>query len=108
MDQYVLLHSSGWTGTPKVLILMQGPAAAHGAHQILSSLGGAHWFVTSWTRKRVARNFPWVHAGDTHTVSRNPYNDCVPVIPAVWRLRGADADHLRSHGDIQAARYSRF
>ena len=31
MDQYVLLHSSGWTGMPKVLILMQGPEAAHDA-----------------------------------------------------------------------------
>ena len=105
-DPYVVMHSSGSTGTPKILVLKQGSAAAHDASQLFPSLGAAPWFVSSWTGKRVLTNFPWVHAGGAHILSSGIYNDFVPVIPARWPLRGADANHLHMHGNVQAAWYS--
>ncbi|KGO48654.1 hypothetical protein PEX1_053690 [Penicillium expansum] len=38
-DPYVVLHSSGSTGTLKILTLKQGSAAAHDAFQLFPSLG---------------------------------------------------------------------
>lgn len=105
-DPYVVLHSSGSTGTPKILVLKQGSAAAHDAFQLFPSLGAASWFVSNWTGKRVLTNFPWVHAGGAHILSSGIYNDFVPVIPVEWPLRGADANHLHIHGNVQAAWYS--
>ena len=105
-DPYVVLHSSGSTGTPKILVLKQGSAAAHDAFQLFPSSGAAPWFISTWTGKRVVTNFPWVHAGGAHILSSSIYNDFVPVIPAEWPLRRADADYLHTQGNIQAAWYS--
>ena len=107
-DPYVVLHSSGSTGIPKILILRQGSAAAHDAFQLFPILGAASWFASTWTGRRVVTNFPWVHAGGAHILSSCIYNDFVPVIPAEWPLRAADANHLHAHGNVQAAWYSPY
>lgn len=105
-DPYVVLHSSGSTDTPKLLVLKQGSAAAHDAFQLFPSLGAAPWCVSTWTGKRVVTNFPWVHAGGAHILSCGIYNDFIPVIPAAWPLPSADANYLHAHGNVQAAWYS--
>lgn len=57
-DPYIALHSSSSTGTPKIVVLKQGSAAAHDAFQLFPSLGAAPWLVSTLTGKRVLTNFP--------------------------------------------------
>lgn len=105
-DPYVVMHSSGTTGVPKILTLKLGSAAAHDAFQLFPKFGDAPWFVSSWTGKRVVTNFPWVHAGGPHMLSSGIYNDFVPVIPAEWPYRATDANHLHVYGNVSSAWYS--
>lgn len=105
-DPYVVMHSSGTTGVPKILVLKLGSAAAHDAFQLFPSLGDAPWFVSSWKGKRVVTNFPWVHAGGPHMLGSGIYNDFVPVIPAEWPYKAVDADHLHVHANVSSAWYS--
>lgn len=105
-DPYVVMHSSGTTGIPKILVLKLGSAAAHDAFQRFPDFGDNPWFVSSWTGKRVVTNFPWVHAGGAHMLSSGIYNDFVPVIPAGWPYKATDANHLHVHGNVSSAWYS--
>jgi acyl-coenzyme A synthetase/AMP-(fatty) acid ligase len=105
-DPYVVMHSSGSTGTPKILVLRQGWAAAHDAFQLFPSLGETPWFGSTWTGKRILTNFPWVHASGACILASGVYNDFVSVIPASWPLKGADANKLHLHGNVQSACYS--
>ena len=105
-DPYVVMHSSGTTGTPKILILKQGTVAAHDAFQRFQELGEEPWYGYYWTGKRVLTSFPWVHAGGVLLLSCAIYNSFTTVIANEWPLRGAVADHLHVHGNIQAAWYS--
>lgn len=105
-DPYVVMHSSGTTGTPKVLILKQGTVAAHDAFQRFPELGEDAWYGRYWTGKRVLTSFPWVHAGGVLLLSCAIYNSFTAVIANEWPLSGADADYLHLNGNIQAAWYS--
>ena len=105
-DPYVVMHSSGTTGIPKVLILKQGTVAAHDAFQRFTQLGEEPWYGHYWTGKRVLTSFPWVHAGSVLLLSCAIYNSFTAVIANEWPLSGAIADHLHVNGNIQAAWYS--
>ena len=105
-DPYVVMHSSGTTGTPKILILKQGTVAAHDAFQRFTELGEEPWYGHYWTGKRVLTSFPWVHAGGVLLLSCAIYNSFTTVIANEWPLSGAIADHLHVNGNIQAAWYS--
>ena len=105
-DPYVVMHSSGTTGTPKILVLKQGTVAAHDAFQLFPSLGDEPWYGSYWANKRVLTSFPWVHAGGVLLLSCGIYHDFTTVISAEWPLSGAAANYLHVHGNIQAAWYS--
>ena len=105
-DPYVVMHSSGTTGTPKVLILKQGTVAAHDAFQSFPELGEEPWYGHYWKGKRVLTSFPWVHAGGVLLLSCAIYNSFTSVIANEWPLSGATADHIHVHGNVQAAWYS--
>ena len=105
-DPYVVMHSSGTTGTPKILILKQGTVAAHDAFQRFTEFGEEPWYGYYWTGKRVITSFPWVHAGGVLLLSCAIYNSFTTVIANEWPLSGAIADHLHVHGNVQAAWYS--
>lgn len=53
-----MMHYSGVTGTPKVLILMQGTVAAHDAFRRFAEFGEEHWYRHYWTDERVLTPFP--------------------------------------------------
>lgn len=105
-DPYVVMHSSGTTGIPKILVLKLGSTATHDFFSLPPKSGDAPWFVSSWTGKRVLTNFPWVHAGGAHILSSGIYNDFVPVIPAGWPYKATDANHLHVHANVSSAWYS--
>lgn len=105
-DPYIVMHSSGTTGTPRVLILKQGTVAAHDAFQRFTQYGENPWYGHNWIGKRVLTSFPWVHAGGVLLLSCAIYNAFTTVIANEWPLSGAIADHLHVNGDIQAAWYS--
>ena len=105
-DPYVVMHSSGTTGTPKILVLKQGTVAAHDAFQLFPSFGDEPWYGSQWAGKRVATSFPWVHAGGVLALSCGIYHDFTPVIPSEWPLKGDAANHIHVHGNVQSAWYS--
>ena len=105
-DPYVVMHSSGTTGTPKILVLKQGTVAAHDAFQRFTEFGEEPWYGHYWTGKRVLTSFPWVHAGGVLLLSCAIYNSFTTVIANECPLSGAIADHLHVHGNVQAAWYS--
>ena len=105
-DPYVVMHSSGTTGTPKILILRQGTVAAQDAFQRFTEFREEPWYGHYWTGKRVLTSFPWVHAGAVLLLSCAIYNSFTTVIVNEWPLNGAIANHLHVHGNIQAAWYS--
>ena len=105
-DPYVVMHSSGTTDTPKILILKQGTVAAHDDFQRFTQLGGEPWYRHYWTGKRVLTSFPWVHAGGVLLLSCAIYNSFSTVTANEWPLSGAIADNLHVNGNIQAAWYS--
>lgn len=105
-DPYVVMHSSGTTGTPKILVMKQGTVAAHDAFQRFSELGEEPWYGHYWTGKRILTSFPWVHAGGVLLLSCAIYNSFSTVIASEWPLSGAVADHLHVNGNIQGAWYS--
>lgn len=105
-DPYCILHSSGSTGTPKILVLKQGSVAAHDTFQRFSEDGEEPWVVSSWSGKRVATNFPWLHAAGAYLFAMCVYLDFVPIIPASWIFTAADAGYLHTHGKAQVGWYS--
>lgn len=105
-EPYVVMHSSGTTGTPKILILKQGTVAASDAFQRFIELGEEPWYGHYWTGKRVLTSFPWVHAGSVLLLSCGIYNSFTPVFANEWPLSGATANYLHVNGNIQAAWYS--
>jgi hypothetical protein len=102
-DTYLVLHSSGTTGTPKILVLKQGSVAALDAFQLFPSLDERPWVVSSWCGKRVVTNFPWVHAGGAYMLAMCVFVDFVPVVPAAWPFSATDGDYLHTHSNVQAA-----
>ena len=105
-DPYVVMHSSGTTGTPKVLILKQGTVAAHDAFQRFPDFGEEPWYGQCWAGKRVATSFPWVHAGGVLLLSCAIYYSFSIVIANDWPLDGKAANYLHANGNVQAAWYS--
>ncbi|KAL9078027.1 MAG: hypothetical protein Q9157_003058 [Trypethelium eluteriae] len=105
-DPYVVMHSSGTTGTPKILVMKQGTVAAHDAFQLFPSLGDEPWYGSYWAGKRVLTSFPWVHAGGVLLLSCGIYHDFTTVISCEWPLTGTAANHIHVHGNVQAAWYS--
>ena len=105
-DPYVVMHSSGTTGTPKILVMKQGTVAAHDAFQRFPVLGEEPWWGHYWTGKRVFTSYPWVHAGGVLLISSAIYNAFTMVIANDWPLTGADADYIHVNGNVQAAWYS--
>jgi acyl-coenzyme A synthetase/AMP-(fatty) acid ligase len=105
-DTYLVLHSSGTTGTPKILVLKQGSVAALDAFQLFPSLDERPWVVSSWCGKRVVTNFPWVHAGGAYMLAMCVFVDFVPVVPAAWPFSATDGDYLHTHSNVQAAWYA--
>ena len=105
-DPYVVMHSSGTTGTPKILVQKQGTAACHDAYRLFPSLGDEPWYGHYWAGKRVLTSWPWVHAGGINTLSMMIYNDFSLVIPPDWPMNAATADYLHVHANVQAGWYS--
>ena len=105
-DPYVVMHSSGTTGTPKVLVLKQGTVAAHDAFQRFPSFDEAPWYGSNWAEKRVATSFPWLHAGGVLLLACSIYYSFSIVIAYDWPLKGALADILHTRANVQAAWYS--
>lgn len=105
-DPYLVMHSSGTTGTPKVLIIKQGTVAAHDAFQRFREYGEEPWYGDYWTGKRVLTSFPWVHGGGVFVLSCAIFNSFTLVTANDWPLSGATADYYHRNGNIQAAWYS--
>lgn len=57
-DPYVVMHSSGITSTPKVLILKNDTIAAHDAFQRFPKFNNRPRYGLQWAEKRVATSFP--------------------------------------------------
>ncbi|KAI9676690.1 MAG: hypothetical protein M1822_008253 [Bathelium mastoideum] len=102
-DPYVVLHSSGTTGTPKIIVLKQGTVAAHDAFHLLPSLGEKPWYGSNWASNRVVVSFPWLHAGGVLALSCSIYHDFTIVNSSDWPLTGAAANRLHVSGNVQAA-----
>ncbi|KAL9106765.1 MAG: hypothetical protein Q9227_008264 [Pyrenula ochraceoflavens] len=105
-DPYVVMHSSGTTGIPKVLILKNGTVAAHDAFQRFSEFNETQWYGQKWAGKRVATSFPWVHAGGVLLLACSIYYSFSIVIANTWPLSGAIADWIHVNGRVRAAWYS--
>lgn len=105
-DPFAVMHSSGTTGTPKIITLRHGTEAAHDAYQQFPAMSEPKWAMSAWKGKRVVTNFPWPHRGGICLFTCGIYNDFVGVLPGVWPLSGEDADYLHATADVQAIWYS--
>ena len=105
-DPYVVMHSSGTTGTPKILVMKQGTVAAHDAFQRFPEFGEEPWYGHNWAGRRVFTSYPWVHAGGVLLLSSAIYLGFTMVIANDWPLSGANADYVHNNGNVHAAWYS--
>lgn len=104
-EPFVVLHSSGTTGTPKLLVLKHGTYTPLDAYQRFPSLGEKPWSAHVWRGKRIFTSFPWFHAsGLPFLLHIAIYNDFVGVIlPSVQKITGAIADSVHLHGNVEAS-----
>ena len=107
-DPFVVLHSSGSTGVPKVLILAHGTLAPVDSFRVVPSLGGQAWQALQWKGKRILTSFPWFHAaGIMFLLSIAVSNEITPVIvPCAAKITAEIADKAILHGNIQACLFS--
>ena len=101
-DPFVVMHSSGTTGVPKILVLKQGTMAVHDAYQHIPSLGGEPWYGSRWTNKRVFTSFPWVHGGGVFMLASAIYNSFTSVTANDWPISGSLANAVFTHGNVQS------
>ena len=107
-DPFVVLHSSGSTGVPKVLVLTNGTVAAVDSYQIIPSLGGNPWHGLHWKGKRVFQSLPWFFAaGLFFSLTSAIYNDFIPVIvPEAPKITPELANGVHVHGNVEAGLFA--
>ena len=104
-DPFVVLHSSGSTGIPKVLVLAHGTMTPVDSYQMIPSLGGSPWQSCYWRGKRVFTSFPWFHAaGIMFLLPTAIFNEFIPVIvPSVPKINAEIANSVHLYGNVEAS-----
>ena len=104
-DPFAVLHSSGTTGAPKIIVLRQGTMATYDAIQSITSLGENSWLGDYWKGNRVFCSFPWFHAaGLLFFIPIAFYGGAIPVIvPSAREINAKRVDMVHQHGNVQAS-----
>ena len=108
LDPFAVMHSSGTTGTPKVLVLKHGSCSPLDSYQLIPLLGGEPFEpfqVCRWKGKRVFTSFPYFHAaGLLFLLPMAIYNDFIPVIlPSTSRVSAEIANSVHIHSNVYAS-----
>ena len=108
LDPFAVMHSSGTTGTPKVIVLKHGSCSPLDSYQLIPILGGEPFKpfqVCRWKGKRVFTSFPYFHAaGLLFLLPMAIYNDFIPVIlPSTSRVTAEIANSVHIHGNVDAS-----
>ena len=107
-DPFVVMHSSGSTVIPKVIVVSHGTMAAMDAYQSIPSLGGKPWHGTIWTGKQVLSCFPLFHAaGLCFILPICIYHEITGLLPPCGVPLDADIANLMIiHGNLQIGVFS--
>lgn len=108
LDPFAVMHSSGTTGTPKVIVLKHGSCSPLDSYQLIPLLRGEHFEpfqVCRWKGKRVFTSFPYFHAaGLLFLLPMAIYTDFIPVIvPSTSRVSAEIANSVHIHGNVDAS-----
>lgn len=104
-DPLVILHSSGTTGIPKILICAHGTYSCIEAYKRVPEI--PCWTCDQWTNKRVFTSMPWYHSsGFIFLLNLALHYDVVPVIIPdckSTRMDAISAANALTYGKVEAA-----